>query len=409
MEGSGLHVKEVFLAITLLLVLAKLLGEAMERLGQPAILGELAAGIILGSYLLGPLLFHTPLYRIESLAFLAEVGAIFLLFSAGYMEVDLKRLMRMGKESLIVAVSGVTITFIIGFCIGRIFSYGLIGSLFLGLALSITSIGVTARTLMDLGRLQTDYGMIILGTAIIDDILSLFILAVLVPIAQPHTTLTIVGTGIIAFKIIAFFGGSVLFALFLLKPLAKVSSKFVVGEARLGIMFSLIFIFALIAKVTGLHMIIGAFTAGVILALQPEFKTRDIEYKVNGIAYGLFIPLFFAILGTMIDLGALVQGGILALVIVIFAIVGKMLAGFIGGKMIRFSSRKSLAIGVGLIPRTGVELVVISIALSAGIIDQKIFTAIVAMVAVTVIITPILLKQAVGFLERQEHQNHRAL
>lgn len=402
MEGSGFQIEEIILAITLLLLLAKLLGETMERLGQPAILGELAAGIILGSHLLGPLLFHKPLFRIESLAFLAEVGAIFLLFSAGYLEVDLKRLMRMGKESLIVAVSGVAITFITGFFIGRIFSYGLIGSLFLGLALSITSIGVTVRTLMDLRKLQTDYGMIILGTAIIDDIISLFILALLVPIAQPHTALTFVGTCIIVFKVLAFFAGSVLFAIFILKPLARVSSRLVVAEARLAIIFSVIFVFALVAKITGLHMIIGAFTAGVILSIRPEFKTKDIEYKINGISYGLFIPLFFAILGTMIDLGALVQSGILALVIIVFAIVGKVLAGFLGGKMIKYSSRKSLAIGVGLIPRTGVELVVISIALTAGIIDQKIFTAVVAMVAVTVIITPILLKQAIGFLERQK-------
>jgi len=402
MEGSGFQIEEIILAITLLLFLAKLLGETMERLGQPAILGELAAGIILGSHLLGPLLFHKPLFRIESLAFLAEVGAIFLLFSAGYLEVDLKRLMQMGKKSLIVAVSGVAITFITGFFIGRIFSYGLIGSLFLGLALSITSIGVTVRTLMDLRKLQTDYGMIILGTAIIDDIISLFILALLIPIAQPHTALTFVGTGIIVFKVLAFFAGSALFAIFILKPLARVSSRLVVAEARLAIIFSVIFVFALVAKITGLHMIIGAFTAGVILSIRPEFKTKDIEYKINGISYGLFIPLFFAILGTMIDLGALVQSGILALVIIVFAIVGKVLAGFLGGKMIKYSSRKSLAIGVGLIPRTGVELVVISIALTAGIIDQKIFTAVVAMVAVTVIITPILLKQAVIFLERQK-------
>ena len=401
MEESGLHLGEIFLAVTLLLVLAKLLGEAMERLGQPAILGELAAGIVLGSHLLGPVLFHKPLYDIESMAFLAEVGAIFLLFSAGYMEVDLKRLVRMGKESLIVALPGVAVAFVAGFIIGSYFGYGLIGNLFLGLALSITSIGVTVRTLMDLGRLQTDYGMIILGTAIIDDILSLFILVILVSMAKPDVTLTPLGVGFILFKVIAFFSGSALFAIFLLRFVARVASRFIVSEARLGIMLSIIFFFSLMAKVTGLHMIIGAFTAGMILAVQPDFKTKDIEYKVNGLSYGLFIPLFFAILGTRIDFAALVQGGGLALGIIVVAIAGKVLGGFIGGKMIKYTSRKSLVIGIGLIPRTGVELVVISIALSAGIIDQKIFTAIVAMVAVTVILTPLLLKQAIGFLERQ--------
>lgn len=402
MEEAGLRVEEIFFAIALLLILAKLLGEVFERLGQPAILGELAAGVILGSHLLGPLLFHTPLFEVETLEFLAEMGAVFLLFSAGYLEVDLNRLMRMGKESFIVAVSGVTITFTAGFFVGYVFNYELISCLFLGLALSITSIGVTVRTLMDLGRLQTDYGMIILGAAIIDDVLSLLILAILLPIAQPHITLTPVGTAVIVLKIVGFFVGSALFAKFVLRPIAIASSKLVVGEARLSIMFGVIFMFSLVAKVAGLHMIIGAFIAGVILAVHPEFKTKDIEYKVNGIASGLFIPLFFAILGTMIDLKALVQGGLLTLIIIIFAVAGKIIAGFIGGKIIKFSARKALTVGVGLIPRTGVELVVASIALSAGIIDQKIFTAIVAMVAVTVILTPILLKQSIGFLEKQQ-------
>ena len=293
MEEHGLHLGEIFLAITLLLILAKLLGEAMERLGQPAILGELAAGILLGSHLLGPVLFHAPLYDIESMAFRGEVGAVFLLFSAGYLEVDLKRLMRMGKESLIVALPGVIVAFAAGFAIGNFFGYGYMGNLFLGLALSITSIGVTVRTLMDLGKLQTDYGMIILGTAIIDDILSLFILAILVSMARPGASLSVVGVGFIVVKVLAFFAGAALFAIFLLKPLARMCSKFIVAEARLGIMLGVIFLFSLMANVTGLHMIIGAFTAGMILALQPEFKTKDIEYKINGLAYGLFIPLFF--------------------------------------------------------------------------------------------------------------------
>ena len=255
---------------------------------------------------------------------------------------------------------------------------------------------------MDLGKLQTDYGMIILGTAIIDDVLSLFILAILVSVAHPHASLTPLGVGFIVFKVVAFFAGSVLFALFVLRPLARVTSRFLVAEARFGIMLGVIFFFSLMANVTGLHMIIGAFTAGMILALQPDFKTKDIEYKVNGLAYGLFIPLFFAILGTRINFTALVEGGTLALGIILVAIAGKVLGGFIGGRIIRYPVRKSLVIGIGLIPRTGVELVVISIALSAGIIDQKIFTAIVAMVAVTVILTPVLLKQGIGFLERQD-------
>ena len=164
-------------------------------------------------------------------------------------------------------------------------------------------------------------------------------------------------------------------------------------------MIGIILLFSYAAQMLGLHMIIGAFVAGIILSMEAEFKTKDLEYKINGISYGLFIPLFFAILGARVDFAALAQGGMLAVAVIFVAIGVKLFGGYIGGLIIGYSSIKSWVVGCGLIPRTGVELVVVAVALDAGLIDNKMFASIVAMVAVTVFVTPFLLKFAIGRLE----------
>lgn len=165
---------ETILAISLILFLSKLIGDLFDRIGQPAILGELTAGILLGAHLLGPFLFSEPLHEIEYMQVLSQVGAMFLLFMAGYSQVNIDKLLQFGGRSIGIACVEAPLSFAAGFGIGWLFDYDIIASLFTGLALSITGIGVTVRTLMDLNRLQTDYGMNILGIAIIDAICGLF-------------------------------------------------------------------------------------------------------------------------------------------------------------------------------------------------------------------------------------------
>ena len=393
------QIEQIILALTLFLIVAKLLGELMLRLKQPALLGELAAGILVGPSLLGKFLFDGQIQNTEALNTIAELGAIFFFFIIGYSEVDLKQLKRIAKNSFVASIPNVLLSFIFGFVIGVSWGYSAMASLFIGLALSLTAIGVAARTLMDLGRLQTDYGMLILGQAIIDALRSLLMLSLLMLFVHPGSAFSTSAVFILIGKFVAFFVGALIFSVFFLKPLTNVLSKFMIDEAKFGIMIGIILLFSYAAQMLGLHMIIGAFVAGIILSMQAEFKTKDLEYKIYGISYGLFIPLFFAILGARVDFGALAQGGMLAVAVILAAIGVKLIGGYLGGLLIGYSSLKSWVVGCGLIPRTGVELVVVAVALDAGLIDDKMFASIVAMVTVTVFVTPFLLKFAIGKLE----------
>ncbi|NOZ62599.1 MAG: cation:proton antiporter [Calditrichaeota bacterium] len=399
------RIEEIFLALTLFLLFAKLFGELMLRLKQPALLGELLAGIIFGPYLLGKLFFETSLFSGETFNSFYEIGAAFFFFVIGYSEIDILQLKRIARDSIIASIPNVLLSFIVGFIIGVFWGYSTLASLFIGLALSLTAIGVSARTLMDLGRLHTDYGMLILGEAIIDALRSLLMLSFLILFIQPETAFSF-GTALVLIgKFIAFFVGALLFYLLLLDPIARLLRQFLIDEAKFGIMMAIVLFFSFAAQKLGLHMIIGSFVAGIILALEAEFKTKDIEYKIYGFSYGFFIPLFFAILGARVNFGALVEGGLLAVVIIVAAIGVKFIGGYLGGLLIGFSSRKSWVVGSGLVPRTGVELVVVAVALDAGLIDNKMFASIVAMVAITVFVTPFLLK---FYIDRYEKFSAKA-
>jgi Kef-type K+ transport system membrane component KefB len=399
------QIEQIFLALTLFLLLAKLLGELMLRLKQPALLGELAAGIIIGPGLFGRFIFNSPIQNSEALSTMAELGAVFFFFIIGYSEVDLKQLKRIANKSLVASLPNVLLSFIFGYIIGVIWNYSVMASLFIGLALSLTAIGVSARTLMDLGRLRTDYGMLILGQAIIDALRSLLMLSLLILFVHPHEVFSTGAVLILIGKFVSFFIGVSIFGLFILNPLIDLLSRFMIDEAKFGMMIVILLLFSYAAQMLGLHMIIGAFFAGIILSMHAEFKTKDLEYKIYGISYGLFIPLFFAILGARVDFGALAQGGFLAVAIILIAIGVKLFGGYLGGLLIGYSSLKSWVVGCGLIPRTGVELVVVAVALEAGLIDDKMFASIVAMVAVTVFVTPFLLKFAIGRLEANKNNN----
>ena len=376
----------------------------MMRLKQPALLGELIAGIVFGPHLLGKIFFQSNLYSGQALTSISELGAIFFFFVIGYSEIDLTQLKRIAKNSVVASIPNVILSFVFGYIIGMIWGYGAIASLFIGLALSLTAIGVSARTLMDLGRLHTDYGMLILGQAIIDALRSLLMLSMLILFIHPDSVFSTGAVLILIGKFAAFFIGSILFYFFLLDPMTRILSRFLIDEAKFGILIGVLLLFSYAAQVLGLHMIIGSFVAGIILAMNAEFKTKDLEYKIYGISYGFFIPLFFAILGARVDFSALIEGGSLAAAVILIAIAVKLFGGYLGGLLIGYSSLKSWVVGSGLIPRTGVELVVVAVALDAGLIDNKMFASIVAMVAVTVFITPFLLKFTIGKYEKEKQQ-----
>ena len=393
---------DTILAISLLLFLSKLIGDLFDRIKQPAILGELAAGILLGVHLLGPFLFSQPLHKIEYMQVLCEIGAMFLLFMAGYSQVTIDKLLQFGGRSIAISCVEVPLCFAAGFGIGYLFDYGIIASLFAGLALSTTGIGMTVRTLMDLNRLQTDYGMNILGIAILDDTFALFFLSFLIAFAHSQGEISLYIMGISILKIGLFLGGAILFDRLVLFPIASLADYMNVAEAKVGLILSTLFVFSYVADRVGLHFIIGSFVAGIIIARHSDFTQKEIKHKLNGIAYGLFVPIFFGVMGAQIDFGVLKDGGLFAMAFILTGMFAKFMGGTIGAKITGYPMMKSLVLGTGLIPRAGVGLAMASLALSAGIIDEKIFAAVVGMVAVTVLFTPLALKYAIQILEKKK-------
>jgi len=393
---------ETILAISLILFLSKLIGDLFDRIRQPAILGELTAGILLGAHLLGPFLFSEPLHEIEYMQVLSQVGAMFLLFMAGYSQVNIDKLLQFGGRSIGIACVEAPLSFAAGFGIGWLFDYDIIASFFTGLALSITGIGVTVRTLMDLNRLQTDYGMNILGIAIIDAICGLFFLSFLTAFAHSQEDASLYTMGFTVLKIGLFFGGAILFDRVVLSPIALLADHMNVAESKVALVLSTLFLFSYVADRVGLHFIIGSFVSGIIIARHADFAQKEINHKLNGIAYGLFVPIFFGVLGARIDFGILKDGGLFAVAFVLTGMFAKCLGGTLGAKIAGYPLMKAFVVGTGLIPRAGVGLVMASLGLSAGLIDERIFAAVVGMVAVTVVFTPPALKYAIQILERED-------
>ncbi|MGP8320980.1 MAG: cation:proton antiporter [Methanosarcinaceae archaeon] len=378
---------EDLLLILLILFLAKVFGEGIERAGFPAILGEILAGIVIG------VLFIRP--DSEVLSFLAELGAIFLLFTAGYREVHIAQLRSASGKALIPTISQIFFAFGFGFLLGVIFNLGFLQSVFMGVAFSPTSIGVVVKTLIDSGNISSRPGIMMLTSAIFDDIIGIFLLSIVATMA----TYNQIPSGMQIFMIAAKLIGYMLIMVFLgwkvFPRLFTCVQKMHVKESIFAFVIIIALFSAHLAEVFGLHSVIGAFIGGVLISDIPLAKINDVQNKVSGLAYGIFVPIFFAFIGMSVELEILKTSGLFAALVVILALLGKLIGGFIGTRLIGFDYHDSLVFGLGMMPRAGVELVVISTGRSMGIIGDEAFSAIVLMVAVSIVISPILLKMAI--------------
>ena len=379
------------LALLLILFLAKIFGELVERAGFPSILGEIVAGIVFG------LLFLRP--DNEALLFLSELGAIFLLFTAGYKEINLRELKTASRMALIPTLSQVLVAFSFGFLIGWIFDFPQMARLFIGVAFSITSIGVSVRTLIDLNYLSKKIGSTMLASAILDDLIGIFMLSVVISMAANQQIPAGMEMLVIAGKIIGFIAVMAVLGRVVFPVLFTYIHRMHVKESIFAFVVIIALFSAYLAEAFGLHAVIGAFVGGACLSSVPLAKIEDVQSKVSGIAYGIFIPIFFAFIGLSVDPAAIQAAGLFALLVIVMALSGKLIGGFVGSRIAGFDSYDSLIFGVGVMPRAGIELVVISAGRSMGIIGDEIFSAIVLMVAVSVIVSPVLLKFAVKMKE----------
>ncbi len=372
---------ELLLGLVIVWLAAKLAGEAMERIGQTAVLGELLAGVLIGPGVFG--LVHES----EILHALAEIGVIILLFEVG-LESDLGELLRSGLQSSVVALVGVACPLALGYGLAIWWGKPTLVAVFVGGALTATSVGITSRVLSDLGRLQEPAARVVLGAAVIDDVLGLVILAVVTGLVQTGV-FSLTTLALIVFKALAF-----------LVPAVALGIRFAptllawVGRMRARgslIVYSVLFcvFLAALAERIGLAAIIGAFAAGLILA-KTEPRAR-IEERLKPVA-DLFVPVFFVTVGMKADpaiLNPFGDGSLgFALLLTAVAVLSKLAAGLgVYQKGIR-----RWPVAVGMIPRAEFGLVFAGVGLSRGVIDQTLYAALVTMVMVSTFIVPPWLK-----------------
>jgi len=405
--GEGLpDFGPLLFAVAMLVVVAKVGGLLVERAGQPTVLGELLAGIIVGNAL--PHLWGadvTLLRADPTLLFLAQVGILVLLFDVG-LEVDLRALWRVGGPSLLVAVVGVALPLLLGAAVSAwlLPEAPRLVHVFVGAALSATSVGITARVLKDLDATGTREGRIVLGAAIVDDVLGLVVLAVVAaPGAEASGASSFSWTRIggIVGSAIAFLGLAALAGHFVGHRIVRLAYARGHGEMLLVVGLGLCFAMSHAAARIGLADIIGAFAAGLLLdphgkGAHPESHEHVLRELIHPIG-ALFAPLFFVLIGARLDLVAILRPDVLTLALVLsaVAIVTKLLCGaVVGGGVNR------LAVGFGMVPRGEVGLIFASIGSSTlvggqPVLSPPVFSALVAMVLVTTLVAPIGLRRAI--------------
>ena len=366
----------LFATLAAIILATKLFGEIAQRMGQPAVLGELGAGVLLGASVLGVVDPHEPVVRA-----LADLGVLILLFEIG-LHTDLRALRRVGGSALTVAAVGVALPFAGGVLVARALGIPALPALVAGAALTATSIGISARVLSDLGRLHTAEGQIVLGAAVADDIIGLVILSVVSAMVAGSP---VDGWGVA--KITGVAVGFVVAALVLgsvaIPPLFRVVERIRLTGALALIALAFALLLAVLAEVSGSAMIIGAFAAGLIL--HPTPQRQEIEKSVTALGH-FFVPIFFASVGASVDVRALVSGPALAVgaALIVVGVTGKVLAGFAPWW---FEGNK-LLVGVAMVPRGEVGLIFARMGLASGVIDAGLFGALMLMVTVTTFVTP---------------------
>lgn len=400
-EGHGPDPASFFLVIIGILVFAKVFGELAERVGQPSVLGELVAGLVLGASVLGVVPAVGPIAEVIHL--LAEVGVAILLFEIG-LETDLKEMFQVGASSAAVAIVGVVLPFAAGFAywywadpaIGAHppgVTHGIV-SVFIGATLTATSVGITARVLTDLKLMHRAESKIIIGAAVIDDVLGLVILAVVSGLAG-GATLSFFGVARTFTIAVGFLIVAVILGNMVAPRLFKLIDRMRVRGVLLVSAFCFALLFAALAAKAGSAMIIGAFAAGIVLSSVNQFDL--IVERIEPVA-DIFTPIFFVSVGAAVNVGLFIPGGpdfnmnvlVVGAILVVVAFFGKLLAGYVVGWGKEKLNRN--AIGVGMVPRGEVGLIFADIGRRAGILSDETFSAILIMVIVTTFVAPPLLK-----------------
>ena len=391
---SDAHFIETIIGVGILLFAAKLMAELFLRLKLPIVLGELIAGMIVGPFALGGLqiIDGKQLLQInDEIRILGEMGAIVILFMAG-LEMTPKEFLKGGKAAFVVGTLGVVIPFFVGLAVFQFFGFDALQSMLIATALTATSIAISIQVLNEFGKIKTPEARLIIGAAIVDDILAIAVLSVVTSIAGSDggvDNIDITEVTITILQVLGFFAIMLIVAVVIIPKVITPRLWKAKGSVE-GIATAAFFGAAALAGSIGLSPIVGAFAVGMALSTTKVFD--KIENYVGKIGL-IFAPLFFAIIGAQVDLRAVnLEILLLSAIIVAVAVTTKLFGCGLPAMYFLKSKQKGLRVGIGMISRGEVGLIVAGVGITAGILTSEVYSTIIIMVVVTTIITPIWLK-----------------
>jgi Kef-type K+ transport system membrane component KefB len=383
---------DVLAGIIVLLVAAKVLGELVEYAGYPSLIGEIIAGIILGPSIFN-LVEITPVIR-----FFSSLGVILLLFITG-VEIN-QKIFRSARERMIVTgLAAAIVPFVIGFLLGGVMSLTFGESVFLAVIFMLTSIGISVRTLLEERQLNTEYGMTIVGGAVVCAVSGIIIFGILSSLhagdALTHESVLRPFFIAIAFIAVMTTAGKIVL------PAIYVRVQSLNNHAlTYAVAFLIACTSALFSQMLGLTLVVGAFFAGIALN-RSVHEDHDIHESLHNMAFGIFITIFFASVGLMMQVTAAGLVSPFVLIVIVAAVTAKIVSGFIGSYPFLKNRGSAFLVGLGMIPRGDLTLALAQSAIIAGIISQQIYMTTVLVVLVTVLITPILLKAGLSRMKKE--------
>lgn len=376
--------------LAIIIIFSKLAGNLSRRFGQPAVLGKLLVGIVLGTTMLD--LVHSS----ETLEAFSQIGVILLMFIAG-LETDMKEFRASFKASAYVGIGGIMLPLLAGFFTGQLLELSFLGSCFLGLLLSATSVSISIQALKEMGQLKTRRGATILGAAVIDDIVVIIALAFLMSFVGKEVNLTMVLLEKVVFFVLAGIAAWKLVPWFMHR-----FTRLKVSETVLSSALVLCFSFAAFAEYTGVSAIIGAYIAGI--AISRTVYSKMVFEKVETIGYSIFVPVFFTYIGITANFSGLKDNLLLIFFFSILAILTKMLGAGLGAKLFGFRTRSAFGIGAAMVSRGEVALIVAKIGLDAKLLHEDLFAILLVVVLVTTIVTPPLMKWILHIHDDHDHK-----
>ena len=393
------EVIQFFLALGILITLAKILGYLATRFEQPAVLGELIAGVIVGPSVINllhiPTLFPAGSNVEHTIISIAELGVLLLMFSAG-VEIDLNGLAKVGRTAMAAGGLGVVLPIVIAAPIALLFGYTGETALFIGLILAATSVSISTQVMLELGVLRSREGLALLGAAIVDDVLVILLVSLFIAIHPGEGASAVQSRSMVEviLRLVGFLIIATSFSWFALPWIAQqVSKTSIAGGVVIVAVVSALFLGVAADFFGGIAAITGAFIAGVCLGRSEHRIKQKIDEGLDNINYGVFVPIFFVSIGLQANL-RLLDAAILpfAVILTIGAILSKIIGAGAGGLLTGFTRLSSLRLGVGMVSRGEVGLIVATLGIGHGIIIQETFAAIVLVVLVTTIITPPLVR-----------------